>query len=67
MHEPPGYPGSKIHPGKLVGGFSPTQLKQMLVKMGIFPNFGDESKNIWKSPLWEIDMDLIRKLQQFSH
>ena len=30
----------------MVGGFSPTHLKNMIVKMGIFPRYGVKMKNI---------------------
>ena len=34
----------------LVGGFFPTHLKNMLVKLGIFPNFWGENKHCLKPP-----------------
>ena len=68
MHEAPGYSGSKIHPEKLVGVFFTNPVETYVGQNGKLPQFlGMKVKNIWKSPLWEINMDLIRKLQQFSH
>ena len=39
-----GYHYFRIHP---VGGFSPTHLKNMLVKLEILPNFRGENKDVW--------------------
>ena len=40
-----------------------THLKNMLVKMGIFPNFRDEnSKDIWNHHHWTIETFILQKV-----